>query len=74
MRAGSGLGTGERVHECVHRGQGGVSRPATICGGWGHTAFGKRTDADVESLTLEAARAALDDAGIGPTDIDEIVI
>ena len=42
--------------------------------GWGHTAFGKRTDADTESLTLEAARAALDDAGIGPTDIDEIVV
>ena len=33
--------------------------------GWGHTAFGKRTDADTESLTLEAARAALADAGIG---------
>ena len=42
--------------------------------GWGHTAFGKRADADVESLTLEAAGAAIADAGIGPTDIDEIVV
>lgn len=42
--------------------------------GWGHTAFGKRTDDDTEALTLEAARAALDDAGVGPTDIDEIVV
>ena len=42
--------------------------------GWGHTAFGKRTDADTETLTLEAARAALADAGIAPTDVDEIVV
>ncbi len=42
--------------------------------GWGHTAFGKRTDADTEALTLEAARAALDDAGIDPADVDEIVV
>ena len=42
--------------------------------GWGHTAFGARADADVESLTLEAAAAALADAGIGPEDVDEIVV
>ena len=42
--------------------------------GWGHTAFGNRTKDDVESLTLEAARAALADAGIEPADIDEIVV
>ncbi len=42
--------------------------------GWGHTPFGKRDDADVESLVLEAASAALADAGIEPEEVDEIAV
>ena len=34
--------------------------------GWGHTAFGRHTDADTEALTLEAARAAFDNERLRP--------
>ncbi len=47
----------------------------TVCiVGWGHTPFGKHAEEDVESLILNAASAAIENAGIGPDDIDEIVI
>ena len=42
--------------------------------GWGHTAFGKHEDEDVESLVVQAARQAVDDAGIAFADVDEIVL
>jgi acetyl-CoA C-acetyltransferase len=42
--------------------------------GWSHTPFGKHEEDDVESLILRVATAALDDAGIGPEDVDEIVL
>ncbi len=39
--------------------------------GWAHSAFGKREDApDLESLMAGVARAAIEDAGIGPEEID----
>jgi len=42
--------------------------------GWSHTPFGKHENADVESLILDVAADALKDAGIGPDDVDEIVV
>jgi acetyl-CoA C-acetyltransferase len=42
--------------------------------GWSHTAFGKHEGDDVESLIVKVARAAVADAGLGPDDIDEIVL
>src|SRR5215468_5951131 len=42
--------------------------------GWAHTPFGKLSDETVESLIVRVAREALDDAGIGPRDVDEIVL
>jgi acetyl-CoA C-acetyltransferase len=39
--------------------------------GWAHSAFGKREDApDLESLMAGVARAAIEDAGIAPEEID----
>jgi acetyl-CoA C-acetyltransferase len=42
--------------------------------GWSHTPFGKHEAADTESLILDVATQAVEDAGIGPQDIDEIVV
>lgn len=42
--------------------------------GWAHSPFGKLTDETVESLIVGVARDALDHAGIGPDDVDEIVL
>ena len=42
--------------------------------GWSHTVFGKHEDDDVESLILKVATAAVEDAGLGPEDIDEILL
>ncbi len=42
--------------------------------GWNHMPFGKHEGADVEDLILKVAGAALEDAGIGPSDVDEIVV
>src|SRR5882672_9442511 len=42
--------------------------------GWAHTAFGKLENESVESLIVRAANGALADAGIGPADVDEIVL
>jgi acetyl-CoA C-acetyltransferase len=38
--------------------------------GWSHLPFGKHESQGVESLIVEAANAALADAGIGPEDVD----
>ena len=39
--------------------------------GWAHSAFGRRDDApDLETLMAGVARAAIEDAGIGPEEID----
>ena len=42
--------------------------------GWAHTPFGKHDAETVESLVVRVARDALDHAGIGPHDVDEIVL
>jgi acetyl-CoA C-acetyltransferase len=42
--------------------------------GWAHTPFGKLNDETVESLIVRVAVDALADAGIGPKDVDEIVL
>lgn len=42
--------------------------------GWAHTPFGKLAGETVESLIVRAATDALDHAGIGPDDVDEIVL
>mgnify|MGYP001308882029 FL=1 len=41
--------------------------------GWGHLPFG-RVEEDVEQMIVGAAGAALDDAGIGPADVDAIFL
>jgi acetyl-CoA C-acetyltransferase len=42
--------------------------------GWAHTPFGKLAGETVESLIVRVAGEALADAGIGPKDVDEIVL
>lgn len=42
--------------------------------GWSHTPFGKHEGKDVEALIVEAASAAVADAGLAPDEIDEIVL
>ncbi len=42
--------------------------------GWAHTPFGKLADETVESLIVKVTQDALDHAGIGPDDVDEIVL
>src|ERR1700760_1321427 len=38
--------------------------------GWAHSPFGKLEDPDIEALIGRVARAAIDDAGIAPTDVE----
>ncbi|WP_420391926.1 acetyl-CoA acetyltransferase [Acuticoccus sp.] len=42
--------------------------------GWAHTPFGKLADETVESLVARVANEAMEDAGIGPDEVDEIVL
>jgi acetyl-CoA C-acetyltransferase len=42
--------------------------------GWAHTPFGKLNEETVESLIIRVANEALADAGVGPKDVDEIVL
>ena len=42
--------------------------------GWAHTPFGKFDAETVESLVVKVANEALADAGVGPKDVDEIVL
>lgn len=42
--------------------------------GWSHTPFGKHENDDVESLIGKVALQALEDAGIGPDEVDEIFV
>ncbi|MGX7704703.1 acetyl-CoA acetyltransferase [Methylobacterium sp. Gmos1] len=42
--------------------------------GWSHTPFGKHDTETVESLIVRVANEALAHAGIGPEDVDEIVL
>ncbi|MEZ0169126.1 acetyl-CoA acetyltransferase [Microvirga sp. TS319] len=42
--------------------------------GWAHTPFGKLDAESVESLIVRVTNEALDHAGIGPEDVDEVVL
>ncbi len=42
--------------------------------GWAHTPFGKLEGETVESLIVRVATDALADAGVGPSDVDEVVL
>jgi acetyl-CoA C-acetyltransferase len=42
--------------------------------GWAHTPFGRLDGETVESLVVRAATEALGDAGVGPSDVDEILL
>jgi len=42
--------------------------------GWAHTPFGKLDAETVESLIVRVTREALEHAGIGPEDVDEVVL
>jgi len=42
--------------------------------GWAHTPFGKLGEETVESLVVRVAREAMEDAGVGAEDVDEIVL
>jgi acetyl-CoA C-acetyltransferase len=42
--------------------------------GWAHTPFGRLNGESVESLIVRVAGEALADAGVGPKDVDEIVL
>lgn len=42
--------------------------------GWAHTPFGKLGEETVETLVTRVANEAMADAGIGPEDVDEIVL
>jgi acetyl-CoA C-acetyltransferase len=42
--------------------------------GWAHTQFGRRSDADLESLITEVAGPAIADAGISVPDVDSIFV
>ena len=42
--------------------------------GWAHTPFGKLDTETVESLITRVTAEALEHAGIGPEDVDEVVL
>lgn len=42
--------------------------------GWAHLPFGKHADETVETLIVKAASQAIQDAGISPEDVDEILL
>src|SRR5262245_51211229 len=42
--------------------------------GWAHTPFGRLQGETVESLIVRVAGGALEDAGLAPRDVDEIVL
>ncbi|HKM63725.1 MAG TPA: acetyl-CoA acetyltransferase [Acidisphaera sp.] len=42
--------------------------------GWAHSQFGKLDDPDVESLIGRVARAAIEDAGVAPGEIDGVFV
>ncbi|MGN6721190.1 MAG: thiolase domain-containing protein [Marmoricola sp.] len=42
--------------------------------GWAHSQFGRMPDEDVESMISTVSEAALEDAGLGPGDVDAIYV
>ena len=68
LRRGT-FGSNVRVNQTARR------RTMTACiVGWAHTPFGKLDSETVESLIVRVADEALEHAGIGPEDVDEIVL
>ncbi len=49
-----------------------IRSPAIV--GWAHTPFGRLEGETVESLIVRVARDSMADAGIGPEDVDEILL
>lgn len=49
-----------------------MKQPAIV--GWAHTPFGKHDAETVESLVVRVAQDAMSHAGIGPEEVDEIVL
>jgi len=47
-----------------------LTGPDACIVGWAHTPFGKLEEPDLESLLARVARAAIEDAGISPAEID----
>ena len=71
-------GSGWQVHlysrtTIAARGAGEKIMTACIVG-WAHSHFGKLEGETLESLIVQVTKDALDHAGIGPDDIDEIVL
>ena len=48
--------------------------PEACIVGWAHSPFGKLEDPDVESLIGRVARAAIEDAGVAPPEIDGVFV
>lgn len=48
-------------------------RPEPVIGGIGHTSFGRLPDRPAIDLEAEAAKCALDDAGLKPEDVDGLL-
>ena len=48
--------------------------PEACIVGWAHSQFGKLDDPDVESLIGRVARAAIEDAGVAPGEIDGVFV
>ncbi|WP_431285414.1 acetyl-CoA acetyltransferase [Humitalea sp. 24SJ18S-53] len=50
-----------------------MNQPCIV--GWAHSAFGKRDDLpDIEALIADVSRAAIDDAGVAPTEIGGVFV
>lgn len=51
-----------------------MSKRSAAIVGWAHTPFGRSEDPDVETLIGRVAAAALDDAGVPPSDVDFVTV
>ena len=47
-----------------------MAAPEACIVGWAHTPFGRSEAPDIETLLAQVGRAAIEDAGISPADID----
>src|SRR5580698_701219 len=66
--------SGNRFSEKDHAQMDGEKTMTASIVGWAHTPFGKFDTETVESLVVKVANEALSDAGIGASDVDEIVL